>query len=126
MHRYEFRVGLPHTNYNQLSEPLLMMQAGYYQWASIARQSGTKLNDMRASTGSRVYATFYYIETTFPPETSISSFELDTDIVVVNKLRAFKNVAVEGQLLFDRAGNINVEAMAAVDGFPGEVKSRHP
>jgi probable biosynthetic protein (TIGR04098 family) len=93
---------LPHTNANGLAEHLLLAHAGHLQWMSMARAAGVPLSAMRTLSGGEVYATFYYIEERFPAGLSTGSFQLDDDLRFVVYLRAFKNIAVEGQILFDR------------------------
>ena len=63
---YDLTLGLPHTNHRGLSEPLLLMHAGHFQWMSIAAATGGPLSRLRTASGGEVYAAFYYIEERFP------------------------------------------------------------
>jgi hypothetical protein len=63
---YDLTLGLPHTNHRGLSEPLLLMQAGHFQWTSIAAATGGPLSRLRTASGGEVYAAFYYIEERLP------------------------------------------------------------
>jgi probable biosynthetic protein (TIGR04098 family) len=99
---YDLTLGLPHTNRFGLWEPLLMMQAGHAQWQAIAEAIGKPLSLLRSRAGGEVYAAFYYIETTLPPDRPIESYGLDDTVRFRVALRAFKNLAVEGRLYFDR------------------------
>lgn len=102
MDHYQLILGLPHTNHAGLAEHLLLMQAGHFQWTSIARAIGVPLSALRTVSGQAVYATFYYIEERFPEDAPITTFRLDDRLRFALSLRAFKGIAVEGQLLFDR------------------------
>lgn len=110
---YDLTLGLPHTNRFGLWEPLLMMQAGHAQWQAIAAAIGQPLSRLRTRDGGEVYAAFYYIETIVPESTPIESFKLDDTIRFRVTLRAFKNLAVEGRLLFNRPGALGADVPAA-------------
>jgi probable biosynthetic protein (TIGR04098 family) len=99
---YDLTLGMPHTNRFGLWEPLLMMQAAHAQWSAIAGAIGQPLSRLRSHAGGEVYAAFYYIETVIPASTPIESFRVDDTIRFRIALRAFKNIAIEGRLLFDR------------------------
>ena len=101
MDRYELVLGLPHTNHVGLAEHLLLMQAGHFQWTSIARAVGAPLSSLRTGSGQTVYATFYFIEERFPREAPIDRFQLDDRVSFAVFLRGFKGIAIEGKILFD-------------------------
>lgn len=123
---YDLRLGLPHTNHRGLSEPLLLMHAGHFQWMSIAAATGGPLSRLRTASGGEVYAAFYYIEERFPPAAPLESYGLDDDVRFAIELRSFKNIAVEGRVVFDRperlADRARVEALLA----PGATDVPHP
>lgn len=98
---FRLTVGLPHTNRDGLAEHLLLMHAGHLHWLAIARAIGRPLSALRSASGDEVYATFYFIEEHFPDGTPLSTFRLDDTLRFVIWLRAFKNVALEGRILFD-------------------------
>jgi len=98
---YDLTLGLPHTNHRGLCEHLLLQHAGHFQWQSISAAAGAPLSRLRSATGSEVYATFYYIEERIPPIAPLESFGLDDTLRFVIALRSFKNIAVEGRLVFD-------------------------
>jgi probable biosynthetic protein (TIGR04098 family) len=99
---YDLTLGLPHTNHRFFSEHLLMKYAGHFQWQSIAAAAGMPLSVLRTTSGGEVYASFYYIETIVPPSVPLESFRLDDTVRFSVDLRAFKNIAFEGRLRFDR------------------------
>ena len=103
---YDLTLGLPHTNHRFLSEHLLMKYAGHFQWQSIAAAAGLPLSSLRTTAGGEVYASFYYIETIVPAAAPLESFRLDDTVRFSVALRAFKNIAFEGRLHFDRPENL--------------------
>lgn len=106
MYEYELALGLPHTNHNGLAEHLLLIHAGHLHWTSIARMSGKPLSSLRTLSGEEVYATFFFIEEQFPNHALINTFKLDDRLRFAVFLRAFKNIAVEGHVLFDHAARL--------------------
>lgn len=123
---YPLTIGLPHTNYNQLAEFLFLMQAGHLQWTSISRMLGVPLSSLRTVDGSEVYATYLYIEEEFPPGQPMSGFRLDDSCVFLNVLRSFKNISVDGRMLFARAAELPDEAEAAFAADPDSFRGRFP
>jgi probable biosynthetic protein (TIGR04098 family) len=103
VYRYDLTLGLPHTNRRGLWEPHWLMQAGHYQWCSIASAIGRPLSELRTIAGGEVYAAFYFIEERIPEQTPIESFGLDANVRFSIALRSFKNIALEGLVSFDRA-----------------------
>ena len=110
---YDLTLGLPHTNHRFFAEPFLLKYAGHFQWQSIATAAGLPLSALRTIDGGEVYATFYYIETNIPDASPLESFRLDETVRFVIRLRSFKNIAVEGRLVFDRPEKLADEARVA-------------
>jgi probable biosynthetic protein (TIGR04098 family) len=114
---YDLTLGLPHTNHRGLSEHLLLEYAGHFQWRAICAAAGAPLSRLRSTAGSEVYASFYYIEERIPPTAALESFGLDDTLRFAIALRSFKNIAIEGRLVFDRHERLldtrRVEAMLA-------------
>jgi probable biosynthetic protein (TIGR04098 family) len=123
---HDLTLGLPHTNHRGLSEPLLLMHAGHFQWMSIAAATGGPLSRLRTAAGGEVYAAFYYIEERFPETTPLEGFGLDEEVRFAIELRSFKNIAVEGRLVFDRPGRLADDAGVAAALAPGAPTSPHP
>jgi probable biosynthetic protein (TIGR04098 family) len=99
---YDLSLGLPHTNARGLWEPLLLMHSGHFQWNSLARAIGVPLSRLRTISGGEVYATFYYVEEVIPDSAPLESYGLDDVVRFKVGLRAFKNLSVEGRIVFDR------------------------
>ena len=123
---YDLTLGLPHTNHRGLSEPLLLMQAGHFQWQSIAAATGGPLSRLRTSTGGEVYAAFYYIEERMPEASPLESFGLDDTVRFAIALRSFKNIAVEGRLVFDHPERLADAAAVEACLAPDAVAVPHP
>jgi probable biosynthetic protein (TIGR04098 family) len=64
------------------------------------------LSTLRTLTGGKVYATFFFIDEWFPLNRPITSFKLDDHLRFTVALRAFKNIAIEGQLMFDEISRL--------------------
>jgi probable biosynthetic protein (TIGR04098 family) len=116
---FDLTLGLPHTNHRGLSEPLLLMHAGNFQWMAIAAATGGPLSRLRTRSGGEVYAAFYYIEERLPADTPLEAFGLDDEVRFAIALRSFKNIAVEGRIVFDRPERLSdparVDAALAPD-----------
>jgi len=103
---YDLTLGLPHTNHRFFAEPLMLKYAGHFQWQSLAAAAGLPLSALRTVDGGEVYASFYYIEIVIPDAAPLESFRLDDTVRFEIALRAFKNIAFEGRLRFDRPENL--------------------
>lgn len=99
---YDLTLGLPHTNHRFFSEHLMLKYAGHFQWQSIAAAAGLPLSTLRTTSGGEVYASFYYIDISIPDAAPLESFRLDDTVRFAIALRAFKNIAFEGLVRFDR------------------------
>jgi probable biosynthetic protein (TIGR04098 family) len=100
-YRYELVLGMPHTNHRGFAEHLALAQLGHLYWASIAQAIGCPLSALRSRTGDEVYATFYFIEETFPDGALLDTFRQDDALAIEVRLRTFKGLSVEGEITFD-------------------------
>lgn len=107
---YDLTLGLPHTNHRFFAEPLMLKYAGHFQWQSIAAAAGLPLSALRTADGGEVYASFYYIDIVIPDAAPLESFRLDDTVRFSIDLRAFKNIAFEGRLRFDRPERLSEES----------------
>src|SRR4051794_27944989 len=118
-HTYDLTLGLPHTNYRQLSEHLLLQYAGHFQWQAIPDAAGMPLPVPRTMQGGEVYASFYYIEEKIPESAPLEGFRLDDTVRFIINLRAYKNIAIEGRIVFGHPHDLNdparVKKAAAVE-----------
>lgn len=104
---YDLTLGLPHTNYRQLSEHLLLKYAGHFQWQAIADAAGMPLSVLRTMQGGEVYASFYYIEERIPAAAPLEKFHLDDTVRFLIQLRSYKNIAIEGRIVFGHPDDLN-------------------
>ncbi|MBM3265694.1 MAG: hypothetical protein FJY97_20045 [candidate division Zixibacteria bacterium] len=125
MFSYDLTIGLPHTNYNQLAEHLMLMHLGHFQWQSIAASIRTPLSHLRTVDQGEVYATFYYIEERIPESASLTEFRLDDTLRVLLQLRAFRNIAFDGRLIFHHKSFMETakieEEESLLEAYAGDV-----
>jgi len=100
--QFDLTLGQPHTSHRSFSEHLLLKYAGHFQWQAISAAAGVPLSTLRTIRGDEVYPSFYYIEERIPESAPLESFRLDDAVRFVIALRSYKNVAMEGRLVFDR------------------------
>lgn len=123
---YPLTVGLPHTNLNRFSEVQLLVHAGHFQWSSLAAVVGRPLSELETRDGYPIYATFFYVEEEFPRDRPLSAFRLDRDLTFHNRLRHYKDMAIDGEMVFDESANW---ASGETDRFlanPESLRGAHP
>jgi probable biosynthetic protein (TIGR04098 family) len=125
-HQFDLTLGLPHTNHRFLSEHLLLKYAGHFQWQAIADAAGLPLSTLRTSGGDEVYASFYYIEERIPDGSPLESFRLDETVRFLIALRGFKNIAIEGRIVFERPDRLSDPARVQEALAPGHVETDLP
>ena len=81
---------MQHTNRWGLAEDALMKHAGQLLWSAIAETIGQPLSHLRTLDGGEVYATFYFVEDSFPDAAPIEGFQLDDTVRFRLTVRAFK------------------------------------
>ena len=79
--KLSFELGMPLLGRCNLSENALLKVIGNDRWKQIQELGGVKTSLIRDDAGSRLYATFYFIEINLTPERPLSSFG-ENDIVV--------------------------------------------
>jgi len=126
IHEYPLTVGLPHTNFNQLTEHKFLAQAGAFQWTTLARTAAMPLSRLRSVGGDEIYATFFYIEEDFPGGMAMNTYRLDDECVFLNLVRAVKNIAFDGRALFHRTDEIPPGVRESFAAEPDAWKGRLP
>jgi probable biosynthetic protein (TIGR04098 family) len=121
MQLYDLTLGLPHTNHRFFSEHHLLKYAGHFQWNAIASALDRPLSQLRTARGEEVYASFYYVHVRIPAHKPLESFRLDDTLQFAVALRGYKNVAFEGKIVFDRAGEL--EAVTNLEALTGGAES---
>lgn|GEM_PF-1501457 len=109
------KIGLPHTNYRGVAEHLLFMFAGQFQWDIISEKLGCDLSKLRTKNGDEIYATFFSVEVEFSYKQPLSSFKLDDNLIFLYELSAYKNLIVDGKIIFGLAGDIEKAEAAGLD-----------
>jgi len=126
VHEATLTLGLPHTNRWGLAEDALMKYAGHLHWSWIASTIGTPLSHLRTIDGGEVYATFFFVEEVFPSGAPIEGFQLDDALRFRIEQRAFKGIAIEGQIIFDRIERLPELTLDASPIAPSAGRGRHP
>ena len=123
---HDLILGLPHTNHRFFDEHFLLKYAGHFQWNTIAAAAGVPLSVFRTADGGEVYATFYYIEERIPDSKPLESFRLDDSVRFVIALRGYKNIAIEGRVVFDRPESLPANERLDLALAPTHVETEFP
>ena len=107
---YLLRLGLPQTNFRNLAEVRLLMEAGNFFWWALGDVLGQPVSRLRGAKGESVYATIAFLEEVLPPDRSLETFGLDDTLRFLVGVRTMGNLAAEGRLLFDRSERFATEA----------------
>jgi putative colanic acid biosynthesis acetyltransferase WcaF len=89
-------VGMPLTGINALAETPLLKYLGDLRWRHIARMSGVPSREMIDAEGNRLYATFFCVELSFPPQRPISGYTENDSFTVVDTLSRFGTSILDG------------------------------
>ena len=120
---YPLTVGLPQTNYRGLAEARLLMEAGNVFWWALGDAIQRPIAQLRSASGEPVYATIVFVEERFPPMRTLSTFRLDDQLNFLVHVRAMRNLAVEGRVVFNRAEEL---ASLEPDDAWWQTQSSHP
>ena len=99
---YSLTIGLPQTNYRQLAEARLLMEAGNFFWWALGEVIGRPVSQLRTAAGEPLYAVVYFVEETFPEDRLLSAFTLDDRLRFYVGLRATSSLGVEAHVVFDQ------------------------
>ena len=99
---YALTIGLPQTNHSNFAEAKLLMEACNFFWWRLGEAIQRPIAQLRTASGEPVYATITFIDETFPPDRTLPTFRLDDRLTFLVGIRAIKNLAVEGLVVFDR------------------------
>ena len=99
---HSLTIGLPQTNYRNLAEARLLMEAGNFFWWSLGHAIGRPVSQLRSPVGDPLYATIFFLEEIYPPERTLSTFRLDDQLRFAVGLRAISTLSVEGRVIFDQ------------------------
>jgi len=92
----DLEIGMPLTGRNNLAETPLLQYLGDLRWSDISRITGVPTREIVDDEGERLYATFFYVEVAFPPETPMASFGENDRFKVFSTLTRFGTSMVDG------------------------------
>lgn len=92
----EVEIGMPLTGRANLAETPLLKLLGDIRWRHVAELSGVNSRDLADEDGDRLYATFFYVELVFPPETPMSSFGENDRLTIVSTIHADDDLLLDG------------------------------
>ncbi len=112
----DLEIGMPLTGRNNLAETPLLQYLGDLRWSDISRITGVPTREIVDDEGERLYATFFYVEVAFPPETPMASFGENDRFKVFSTLTRFGTSMVDGvyYLVPLAGGSDRVEKMTEV------------
>jgi probable biosynthetic protein (TIGR04098 family) len=90
--RLSLELGMPLLGRHNLSENALLKVIGNDRWRQIQELGGVRTSLIRDDAGSRLYATFYYVEITLSPQRPLGAYgendivEFDTDLAHYEKV----------------------------------------
>jgi probable biosynthetic protein (TIGR04098 family) len=101
--QFSLELGMPHLGRNNLSENALFKAIGHDRWKRIQELGGTPSALIHDEVGSRLYATFFFLEIDLPRELPLSSFGENSTIEFISNLSHFNKVYLDGRyVLADR------------------------
>lgn len=92
----DLEIGMPLTGRNNLAETPLLQYVGDQRWRHITRLTGIPSRDITDADGNRLYATFFYVETAFPPATPMAAFGENDRFHVVSTLTRYGTSMLDG------------------------------
>ncbi|MGV3658737.1 MAG: LnmK family bifunctional acyltransferase/decarboxylase [Prosthecobacter sp.] len=89
-------VGLPFTGRNNMAETPLLKFIGDLRWTHTSIFSGVPSRLLSDDTGERLYATFFYIETSFSEEKPMASYGENDEFRVISTIKCFGGSVMDG------------------------------
>ncbi len=89
-------LGMPHLGRHNLSESSLFKAIGNDRWKQIENAGGVPCALIRDDAGSRLYATFFFLEVNLPREMPLSSFGENCTLRFEEELTHFSKVYLDG------------------------------
>jgi probable biosynthetic protein (TIGR04098 family) len=96
MSTFDLELGMPHLGRNNLSESALFKAVGNDRWNQIERVGAVRSSLIRDDVGSRLYATFFFVEVNLPREMPLSYFGENDTIRFTANLTHFSKVYLDG------------------------------
>ncbi|MBI2094014.1 MAG: hypothetical protein HYT88_04755 [Candidatus Omnitrophica bacterium] len=123
-HKYEVKVGLPHTSYRGLSESRWLMTAGQIYWDALSEELGKPISRLRGAQNETVYATIVFIEESFPENRGLWAFGLDDTVRFLVSVRSGGPLACDGRVVWDSPEQL--QEFENPDAWGQEKYSAHP
>jgi probable biosynthetic protein (TIGR04098 family) len=94
---FVLELGMPHLGRNNLSENALFKAIGNDRWNKIEEVGGVPTGQIRDDAGSRLYATFFFIEVHFTPEHPLAAHGENETMEFSTDLSHFGQVYLDGK-----------------------------
>ncbi|MEP7343646.1 MAG: LnmK family bifunctional acyltransferase/decarboxylase [Gemmatimonadaceae bacterium] len=94
---FSLELGMPHLGRNNLSENALFKAIGNDRWRKIQEAGKVPTSLIRDDAGSRLYATFFFLEVNFTPEHPLAAHGENETIDFVTDLSHYGQVYLDGK-----------------------------
>jgi probable biosynthetic protein (TIGR04098 family) len=95
-----FELGMPHLGRNNLAESALFKVIGHDRWTRIQDLGGVPTAKIFDDAGSRLYATFFFLELHLSPEVPLSAFGENDAVELEPDLTHYGKVYLDGRHVF--------------------------
>jgi len=95
--KLSFELGMPHLGRNNLSESALFKVIGNHRWEQIQKAGDIHTAQIRDDAGSRLYATFFFLEVNSSPEIPLSSFGENETLAFDSDFSHYGRVYLDGR-----------------------------
>jgi probable biosynthetic protein (TIGR04098 family) len=110
---FSLELGMPHLGRNNLSESALFKAIGNDRWKQIEERGGVPTSLIRDDAGSRLYATFFFLEINYAPDHPIAAHGENDVVEYLTDLTHYGKVYLDGKYrlgsnpeLWIRASNV--------------------
>jgi probable biosynthetic protein (TIGR04098 family) len=90
-------LGMPHLGRNNLSESALFKTIGHDRWKQIQELGGVPTAQIRDDAGSRLYATFYFLELHLSPDNPLSAYGENDVLTFTTDVSHYEKVYLDGR-----------------------------
>jgi probable biosynthetic protein (TIGR04098 family) len=88
---------MPHLGRHNLSESALFKSLGHHRWEQLQELGGVRSADIRDDAGSRLYATFYFLEVHFSPDRPLSHYGENDRVEFTSDLVHYERAYLDGR-----------------------------
>src|SRR4051794_453666 len=93
---FSFELGMPHLGRNNLSESALFKAIGNDRWKQIQAAGGVPTALIQDDAGSRLYATFFFLEVNYTPEHPLAAHGENDTVSFETDLSHYGQVYLDG------------------------------